>query len=72
MVNDTQTLYSESHSCDKSGFAIPEMESRLFSFNSPIGACEKCKGLGVTFEPSEERMVPHPELSINEGGNWFF
>ena len=44
------------------------MEPRLFSFNSPIGACPNCKGLGVTFEPDEEKMIPHLELSILDGG----
>lgn len=72
LTNDKEVTYSESHSCSKCGFSIPEMEPRLFSFNSPIGACEHCKGLGVTFEPDESRMIPHPELSINEGGIEFF
>ncbi len=72
IINDTEYTYSESHACKKCGFMIPELEPKLFSFNSPIGACEKCKGLGVTFEPSEEKMVPAPELTINQGAIDFF
>lgn len=72
LINEKEYLFSESHSCPVCGFSIPEMEPRLFSFNSPIGACSECKGLGVTFEPDEKRMIPNPELSINEGGIEFF
>ena len=65
-------LYSKNHSCPVCGFSIPEMEPRLFSFNSPTGYCEKCKGLGFTYEPDEERMIPDKSLSINQGGiRWF-
>ncbi|MCF0227330.1 MAG: excinuclease ABC subunit UvrA [Malacoplasma sp.] len=72
LVNDKETLYSETHSCPKCGFTVPEMEPRLFSFNSPLGCCPNCKGLGVTFEPDEDRMVPDASLSINDGGIEFF
>lgn len=68
LINDKEITYSEAHACKVCGFSIPEMEPRLFSFNSPIGACPNCKGLGVTFEPDEEKMIPHPELSILDGG----
>lgn len=65
-------LYSKNHSCPVCGFSIPEMEPRLFSFNSPTGYCEECKGLGFTYEPDEDRMIPDRNLSINEGGiRWF-
>ncbi len=65
-------LYSKNHSCPICGFSIPEMEPRLFSFNSPTGYCEECKGLGFTYEPNEDRMLPNKNLSINEGGiRWF-
>ena len=45
---------------------------RLFSYNSPIGACSYCKGLGVTYEPDENKMVPDNELTINEGAIEYF
>lgn len=70
--NTKSILYSKNHSCPVCGFSIPEMEPRLFSFNSPTGYCEECKGLGFTYEPSEDRMLPNKNLSINEGGiRWF-
>lgn len=68
LVNDQEFEYSETHACKKCGFSIPEMEPRLFSFNSPIGACPNCRGLGITFEGDEHKMIPHPELSIIDGG----
>lgn len=68
VINDQEHIFSETHSCDICGFSIPEMEPRLFSFNSPIGACPNCRGLGITFEGDEHKMIPHPELSIIDGG----
>jgi excinuclease ABC subunit A len=69
---DKETLYSQSHSCKVCGFTIPEMEPRLFSFNSPLGACEHCKGLGFTYEPDENKMIPDKSFSINDGGLDYF
>ncbi|QMT98612.1 excinuclease ABC subunit UvrA [Mycoplasma tullyi] len=64
--------FSLNHSCDQCGFFIPELEPRLFSFNSPIGACDYCKGLGFTYEPDVDKIIPNKELSINEGGIDYF
>lgn len=72
LVNNKETLYSQSHACKVCGFNIPELEPRLFSFNSPVGACPKCHGLGFTYEPDENKMIPDPSLSINEGGLDYF
>lgn len=72
LVNDKETLYSQSHACKVCGFNIPELEPRLFSFNSPVGACPKCKGLGFTYEPDENKMIIDRSLSINEGGLDYF
>ena len=62
-----QTLFSSRYSCSICDYSLPELEPRLFSFNSPVGACPKCDGLGVTqfFDPS--RVVGHPELSLARG-----
>jgi excinuclease ABC subunit A len=70
--NEIETLYSKSHSCKVCGFVIPEMEPRLFSFNSPTGACQHCKGLGFTYEPDPDKMIPDKTLSINDGGLDYF
>lgn len=60
-------LFSENFSCPKCGMSLPEIEPRMFSFNSPIGACELCKGLGTILKFDADLAV-NPNLSINEGG----
>ncbi|WP_033159904.1 excinuclease ABC subunit UvrA [Mycoplasmoides alvi] len=72
LCDDKVENFNQNHSCDKCGFSIPELEPRLFSFNSPIGACDYCKGLGFTYEPDPEKLIPNKELSINAGGIDFF
>jgi len=60
-------LFSEHLSCPESGFSLPEIEPRLFSFNSPFGACPKCDGLGteVFFDP--ELVLPDHSKTLSEG-----
>ena len=60
-------LFSSKFSCPVCDYSLPELEPRLFSFNSPMGACQSCDGLGVTqfFDPG--RVVVHPELSLAAG-----
>ena len=60
-------LFSSKYSCPVCDYSLPELEPRLFSFNSPVGACETCDGLGVAqfFDPA--RVVVHPELSLASG-----
>jgi len=60
-------LFSEKHACPVCSFAMPDMEPRLFSFNSPLGSCPKCEGLGITQFFDVEKIITHPELSL-EGG----
>ena len=62
-----QDLYSEKFACPVSGFTIPEIEPRLFSFNSPHGACPSCDGLGVTLYIDPDLVVPDDTKSIAEG-----
>lgn len=66
-TTNEETLYSEKFSCPVSGFSIPEIEPRLFSFNSPQGACPACDGLGVKLSFNRSLVVPDVTLSINEG-----
>ncbi|MEA2253929.1 MAG: excinuclease subunit, partial [Solirubrobacteraceae bacterium] len=61
------TLYSEKFACPDHGPVIPELEPRIFSFNSPHGACARCTGLGSQMEIDPELVVPDPSLSIGEG-----
>ncbi len=59
--------FSESFACLKCGVSMPELEPRIFSFNSPHGACERCSGLGSQMEIDEELIVPDGSLSIAAG-----
>ncbi|MBO7508874.1 MAG: excinuclease ABC subunit UvrA [Alphaproteobacteria bacterium] len=60
-------LYSQNYACPVSGFAVPKIEPRLFSFNAPIGACSACDGLGVQLNMSPDLIIPDPSRSILDG-----
>ena len=60
-------LFSEQFACLSCGTSIPELEPRIFSFNSPHGACERCHGLGFQRVIDPELVVPDPTLSLGEG-----
>ena len=62
-----RTLYSERFACLKCGTSMPELEPRIFSFNSPHGCCPRCHGLGFQRVIDPELIVPDPTLSISEG-----
>lgn len=66
---DTGGIYtfSAKFACPVSGFTIDEIEPRLFSFNSPFGACPGCDGLGVKIVFDPQLIVPNPQLSLREG-----
>jgi excinuclease ABC subunit A len=68
LVDDGEIrTYSEKFACLKCGTSMPELEPRIFSFNSPHGACPRCTGLGSQMEIDPELVVPDPTLSIGEG-----
>ncbi|MCL2749130.1 MAG: excinuclease ABC subunit UvrA [Alphaproteobacteria bacterium] len=60
-------LYSQNYACPVSGFTVPKVEPRLFSFNAPVGACNACDGLGVQMSMSPDLVVPDTSKSIREG-----
>ena len=60
-------LFSSNFSCSKCGYSIPELEPRMFSFNNPYGACEKCDGLGVIQYFNEKRLIQDEDVSISNG-----
>ncbi len=62
-----EMLFSTNYSCSICGFVIPELEPRLFSFNSPSGACSECKGLGIKLKVDEDLLIPNRSLSILQG-----
>lgn len=66
LCNDEEHLYSEKYACKYCDYSIPELEPRLFSFNSPLGACSECNGLGVKLEVVEELVVDE-DKSLNNG-----
>ncbi|MCU0727822.1 MAG: excinuclease ABC subunit UvrA, partial [Planctomycetes bacterium] len=59
--------FSDRRVCNPCGLAFPELEPQLFSFNSPLGMCEECNGLGTRLEIDPKKVIPDPTLSIREG-----
>ena len=64
---NNRIIYSAKYACPVSGFTIEEIEPRLFSFNSPKGACVSCDGLGTQYFIDEDLIIPNKEISIDEG-----
>ena len=62
-----EVLFSEHHACPICGFSIGELEPRMFSFNSPFGACGDCDGLGTKLEVDEDLVVPDKSISLADG-----
>src|SRR5919198_84125 len=67
VVGGESMLFSENFACPEHGVSLPELEPRIFSFNSPHGACPRCTGLGAQQEIDPDLLVPDPSLSIAEG-----
>jgi excinuclease ABC subunit A len=67
VVDGDSLLFSENFACPEHGVSLPELEPRIFSFNSPHGACPRCTGLGAQQEIDPDLVVPDPTLSIGEG-----
>ena len=60
-------IFSTKFACPESGFTIEEIEPRLFSFNSPFGACEECEGIGIKLNVDPNLVVPNEKKSIADG-----
>ncbi len=67
VIDGTPMLFSENFACPEHGVSLPELEPRIFSFNSPHGACPRCTGLGAQLEIDPDLLVPDPSLSIADG-----
>src|SRR5947209_9545057 len=65
--NDSRLLFSEKFACPVSGFTIPEIEPRLFSFNNPFGACPACGGLGVEQKIDADLIIPDKDATLRKG-----
>lgn len=66
VIGEEELLFSEHHACPLCGFSITELEPRMFSFNSPFGACPDCDGLGSKLEVDVDLVVPNKELSLKQ------
>ncbi|HEX8616248.1 MAG TPA: excinuclease ABC subunit UvrA, partial [Thermoanaerobaculia bacterium] len=62
-----EELLSQNYACPDCGVSIGEITPRLFSFNSPYGACQRCSGLGMLLEVDERKIVPDPSLTLEQG-----
>ncbi len=73
---DRELTFSERFACPEHGVSLPELQPRIFSFNSPHGACPRCTGLGAQQEIDPDLLVPDPTLPLAEAliplsGNWY-
>lgn len=66
IIGEEELTFSENHACPICGFSIGEMEPRLFSFNSPFGACPSCDGLGTKLEVDLDLVIPDWELTLKK------
>src|SRR5690625_2047675 len=66
IIDGEEMLFSENYACPICNFTIQELEPRLFSFNSPFGACSACDGLGTNLEVDLDLVIPNWDLSLNE------
>ncbi|MFT3952585.1 MAG: excinuclease ABC subunit UvrA [Oscillospiraceae bacterium] len=67
VIDGEDMLFSQSYACPAHGISIEELSPRMFSFNNPFGACEKCTGLGVFMEVDPDLIIPNKDLSIADG-----
>ncbi|MDQ0225297.1 excinuclease ABC subunit A [Bacillus sp. 7586-K] len=67
VIGEEELLFSEHHACPQCGFSIGELEPRMFSFNSPFGACPECDGLGIKLEVDLDLVIPNKELTLHQG-----
>ncbi len=67
VIDGEEMLFSQSYACPEHNISIEELTPRMFSFNNPFGACEKCTGLGVFQKVDSDLVVPNKELSIKQG-----
>ena len=76
VIGGEELLFSQNYACPDHGVSIGELEPRMFSFNNPYGACEKCTGLGTFMKVDPDLIVPDRSLSIRGGAikasGWYF
>ncbi|MDY5935165.1 MAG: excinuclease ABC subunit UvrA, partial [Oscillospiraceae bacterium] len=67
VIGGEELMFSQNYACPEHGVSVEELNPRMFSFNNPFGACQKCSGLGTFMKVSEKLVVPDPSLSIRQG-----
>ena len=67
VIGSEELLFSQNFACSEHGTCIEEMSPRMFSFNNPFGACQKCSGLGSFMRVSPDLVIPNKKLSIKDG-----
>ncbi|MEG0019693.1 MAG: excinuclease ABC subunit UvrA, partial [Oscillospiraceae bacterium] len=76
VVEGEELMFSQNFACPEHGVSIDELAPRMFSFNNPFGACEKCTGLGVFMRVDPDLIIPNKRLSIAEGAvkasGWYY
>ncbi|SCJ50668.1 excinuclease ABC subunit UvrA [Neobittarella massiliensis] len=76
VVGKEELLFSQNYACPEHGVSIEELEPRMFSFNNPFGACEKCTGLGTFLKVDPDLVVPDKKKSIRQGAirasGWYY
>ena len=76
VIDGEEMLFSQNFACPDHGISIDELAPRMFSFNNPFGACEKCTGLGVFMRVDPDLVIPNKNLSIDQGAikasGWYY
>ncbi|MBQ3009124.1 MAG: excinuclease ABC subunit UvrA, partial [Oscillospiraceae bacterium] len=76
VIDGEEMLFSQNFACPDHGISIDELAPRMFSFNNPFGACEKCSGLGVFMRVDPDLVIPNKKLSIDQGAikasGWYY
>ena len=76
IIGGEDLMFSQNYACPDHGAAIEELSPRMFSFNNPFGACDKCTGLGVFMQVDPDLVIPNKNLSIREGAihasGWYY
>ena len=76
VIGGEEIMFSQNYSCPEHNISIDELSPRMFSFNNPFGACEKCTGLGTFLKVDPDLVIPDKKLSIRQGAikasGWYF
>ena len=76
VIDGEDMTFSQNYACPEHGISIEELTPRMFSFNNPFGACEKCTGLGVFMRVDPNLVIPNKNLSVREGAihasGWYY